>query len=280
MKILHITAQKPDSTGSGIYLKETVAAFSRLNEEQAVIAGINHDDQNFFEEDIAFFPVVFETEALDFPVVGMSDVMPYRATRYRDVTDEMAEKFKQAFRATFRSALQAFTPDLIICHHLYLMCSTLIHEFRSLQETNPELLNTKFLALSHSTDLRQFKQIDLEHDFIYEGINKLDGVLALHEEQKAEIHASFDYPLEQIFVVGTGFNEELFYPDLKRHSQNENIACYAGKIWRKKGVSSLIKAWEKLDQGLANKKLYLAGGYSDQAEYEGIVSEAQGVNDL
>lgn len=29
MKILHLTAQKPDSTGSGVYLAETVAACAR-----------------------------------------------------------------------------------------------------------------------------------------------------------------------------------------------------------------------------------------------------------
>ena len=40
MKILSISAQKPDSTGSGIYLTELVKAFSKKGHEQAVMAGI------------------------------------------------------------------------------------------------------------------------------------------------------------------------------------------------------------------------------------------------
>ena len=39
MKILSITAQKPHSTGSGVYLTELVNAFDRLGHSQAVIAG-------------------------------------------------------------------------------------------------------------------------------------------------------------------------------------------------------------------------------------------------
>lgn len=42
-----------------------------------------------------FYPVQFESELLPFPVVGMSDVMPYPSTRYRDLTDEM---FAQWYR--------------------------------------------------------------------------------------------------------------------------------------------------------------------------------------
>ena len=40
MKILSITAQKPHSTGSGVYLTELVNAFDRLGHSQAVSAGI------------------------------------------------------------------------------------------------------------------------------------------------------------------------------------------------------------------------------------------------
>jgi len=39
MRILSITAQKPHSTGSGVYLTETVRGFKELGHTQAVIAG-------------------------------------------------------------------------------------------------------------------------------------------------------------------------------------------------------------------------------------------------
>lgn len=40
LKILSITAQKPHSTGSGVYLTELVQAFHRKGCRQAVLAGI------------------------------------------------------------------------------------------------------------------------------------------------------------------------------------------------------------------------------------------------
>ena len=44
MRILSVTAQKPDSTGSGIYLTELVRGFEKMGHEQAVIAGIGRKD--------------------------------------------------------------------------------------------------------------------------------------------------------------------------------------------------------------------------------------------
>ena len=44
MNILHLSAQKPDSTGSGVYLNETVSALHRQGFAQAVVAGIGPED--------------------------------------------------------------------------------------------------------------------------------------------------------------------------------------------------------------------------------------------
>ena len=45
MKILSVTAQKPDSTGSGIYLTELVRGFKKKGITQSVIAGVTKADQ-------------------------------------------------------------------------------------------------------------------------------------------------------------------------------------------------------------------------------------------
>ena len=44
MRILSITAQKPNSTGSGVYLTELVKEYEMLGHEQAVVAGVYRDD--------------------------------------------------------------------------------------------------------------------------------------------------------------------------------------------------------------------------------------------
>ena len=40
MRILSVTAQKPDSTGSGVYLTEVVRELGREGHLQAVLAGV------------------------------------------------------------------------------------------------------------------------------------------------------------------------------------------------------------------------------------------------
>ena len=121
MNILSITAQKPESTGSGIYLTELVRTFAARGHRQAVVAGIYRDDEPQLAEGTEFYPVYFSSGALPFYIAGMSDEMPYKSTRYCDMTDEMAKQFENAFLDVVRRAVEEFKPDLILCHHLYLL---------------------------------------------------------------------------------------------------------------------------------------------------------------
>lgn len=84
MRILNVSAQKPDSTGSGVYLAETVRCQVAAGHDVAVVAGVAADDAPELSEGVLFRPVRFDTEALPFHVAGMSDQMPYPATRYCD----------------------------------------------------------------------------------------------------------------------------------------------------------------------------------------------------
>ena len=99
MRILSVSAQRPDSTGSGVYLTELVRGFDDLGQEQAVLAGVGPEDVSPFPENVAFFPVRYESAEMPFPICGMSDEMPYRSTRYRDMTQVMTAQFRAAFSA-------------------------------------------------------------------------------------------------------------------------------------------------------------------------------------
>ena len=98
MRILNITAQKPDSTGSGVYLSELVKEFDREGHKQAVIAGVYPEDKILLPPGVQQFFVYFHTEDLPFAIAGMSDEMPYESTVYRTMTETMTEKFMSAFR--------------------------------------------------------------------------------------------------------------------------------------------------------------------------------------
>ena len=285
MRILCISAQKPDSTGSGVYLAETVASMAASGHQVAVIAGIDKDDSPQLAPGVEFLPVRFRTPELPFPVCGMSDVMPYEATRYRDMTPEMVQAFRNVFGQRIRQAMLDFGPDAIICHHLYLACSTacdvldeLAGENR-LPDANGEAAGQKgrpcpIWAVCHSTDLRQLRNHDLEKDRIMAAVRSLDGVMALHEAQKAEIAELFDLPADRIRVVGTGYNAQEFAPRGGLRAARPLRVLYVGKICRAKGVESLIRAMGLLPLDPQDVELRLVGGYSDQVQYDRIVELA------
>ena len=285
MRILCISAQKPDSTGSGVYLAETVRSMIAQGHDVAVIAGIDREDAPELPSGAEFFPVRFRTDDLLFPVCGMSDVMPYEATRYRDMTPDMVAAFRRAFATRIKEALLTFRPDAVICHHLYLVCSIAAEALDELAGENwspgwvrgsrPSIQRPcPIWAISHSTDLRQLRNHGLERERIFEAVRALDGIMALHEAQKSEIIELFDVDLALVHVVGTGYNAREFAPRPALRAANPLRVLYVGKICRAKGVESLIRAFNLLPFDPETVELCLVGGYSDQEQYDRIVELA------
>lgn len=263
MRILHVSAQKPGGTGSGVYLAETVRGFSELGAEQAVIAGVAPDDDPIFPDGTLFRPVTFETEQLPFPVCGMSDNMPYRATRYRDMTPLMVSQFYNAFDSAIDDVLASFQPELVICHHLYLLTAHLAQRDWS----------CPIVGLSHNTDLRQFQSIPLERAVIRSGVHRLDAIFALHGAQALEIENTFGVDASCVHVIGTGFNDREFRR-LHDVPKRRHSLVYVGKIWRQKGVPNLLKALNLLPSRFDDVRLDLVGGYSDKDDYDQIVMQS------
>src|SRR5450830_826485 len=100
MRILHVTAQKPGETGSGIFLLNLMRVTAYRGHDQCLVAGISAGEKDCVQDlpaGLRLMPVLFETGELPFPVPGMSDEMPYPSTRYRQMTDEMVSQWKNAF---------------------------------------------------------------------------------------------------------------------------------------------------------------------------------------
>ena len=270
MNVLHVSAQKPDSTGSGVYLSRVVEGFARLGANQAVIAGISLQDSPSFPAGVLFRPVLFGTDELPFPVVGMSDVMPYEATRYRDLTPAMTAQFKRAFAGALDSVLEQFIPDVVVCHHLYIAAAVIVERLRERAHNEPDLAACKVVAISHSTDIRQMQRIPLERDFVCTAMGKLDAALALHDPQAREIAQVYGLDASKIHVIGTGYNDEIFYPVPGKRIEGARTMVYVGKIWRRKGVESLVRAIGLLSPEQAPTRTVLIGGYNDQDEYERV----------
>lgn len=283
MRILSITAQKPDSTGSGVYLTELVRGFDKMGIEQAVIAGVNREDSICLPNKVQVFPVYFETERLPFPVVGMSDEMPYRSTKYSDMTEQMTQRFRKAFKNRIQEAVEEFRPDAILCHHLYFLAAMA-------REIFPQIA---VFGICHGSDLRQIKKNVWEREYIRRYIPELDMIFALHEEQKEEICRLYDCDERKIQVIGTGYNSDVFYIDeskkgvhqgecnwghesgngygnILKDRQDEVRLIFAGKISEKKGVKSLLRAMEYLKDREGKMNLTLVGGAGNEEEYDTI----------
>lgn len=290
MKILSITAQKPHSTGSGTYMTELVRAFHRMGHTQAVVCGIFPYDTIDFPEDVACYPVFFKDtgssgkqhadegspasdalfasckrasrpslNTLPFPVVGMSDIMPYTSTRYRDLTPEMISQFEEAFIDAAGRAIADLDPDLIICHHLFLLTALVRKHFP----------DRKIAGISHGTDLRQMINCDNLRDLVRPHIKELDAALALHTEQRKQITDIFGMDESRVSVIGSGYNNKLFNTEgrICRTAGDPLRISYAGKISRPKGVPEMLAALEMLaaDPDVPDFELTMAGGCQDEA---------------
>lgn len=291
MKILSITAQKPDSTGSGVYLAELVKEFAAMGHEQAVVAGVYEEDQTGFEEGVRFYPVYFTEgrkesrdsgarggqnvrewgdrsaagpsgmpEKLPFPIAGMSDEMPYPSTRYCEMTPMMAGQFKEAFLHAVKRAVDELEPDLILCHHLYLLTAVVREAFPAYT----------VYGFCHNTDLRQMKKTDLEREFIQRQIRRLDRIFVPQRAQEEGVLEVYGVSPDKITRAGMGYNSKVFQRTGDGPSDGTVRIVFAGKIAEKKGVISLLRALAHLDCGGDRLKVFLAGSTGNQEEYRVI----------
>ena len=240
MRILNVTAQKPNSTGSGIFLSELMKEFANKGHTQALVAGVYPEEETPVPDRVTFYPVYFEQGKLNFPIVGMSDEMPYPSTRYRDMTPKMEAAFKDSFLKQLDEAVRDLNPDLILCHHLYLLTAIVREHFP----------DRKVFGFCHNTDLRQMQKTDLEREYIAGQIRRLE-------------------------VIGMGYNSHIFKNESLRVNDGVTRIAFAGKISVKKGVESLIRSLDYLEYEKERIELLLAGGAGNEEEYEQIVELAK-----
>lgn len=265
MRILSITAQKPNSTGSGVYLTELVKEYEILGHEQAVVAGVYREDLIELPDGVAFYPVYFCEEGLPYPIVGMSDEMPYISTKYCEMSPEMVEQFRSSFMSVIERAVEELQPDLILCHHLYLLTALVREHFPG----------RKVYGFCHNTDLRQMQKTDLERDFIRREIGKLDHIFVPQRAQEEGVLTLYPVDKEKITRVGMGYNNQIFHlAEESCDKEGVTSLVFAGKIAEKKGVKSLLRAMALLgdekELDMNRVQLLLAGSTGNEEEYQMI----------
>ena len=258
MRILHLLSQRPDATGSGIYVQAMMREARAKGYHNFLVAGIDPGERGLpgdIDRDACSF-VEFNSEDLPFPIVGMSDVMPYPSRRFRDLTPPELIRYRRSFEVRIQNAVNRFRPDILHSHHLWLMTTFV-------RRLVPDL---PLVTSCHGTDLRQFETCSHLQEIVRPAMRRLDAVLALSRIQREEILVMHDLPPERVVVTGAGFRGDLFrMPDHKPAPPPVQL-IYAGKLCRAKGLPNLLRA-------LCNVKdlpwhLTLAGGGSGPEKEE------------
>ncbi|MCE1245608.1 MAG: glycosyltransferase family 4 protein [Firmicutes bacterium] len=273
MKILHIIAQKPGNTGSGVFLENLMEEGAGLGISQAVIAGLAPEDDILKMlpfDGIEAFPVRFETELLPFPIAGMSDEMPYRSTKFSTFDENMASLYIDAFSEKIREAMEIFKPDAVWIHHLWIAASLAC----KIIEKTPVIL------FCHGTELRQLHLAPGFREYVTQGCRKASAVMALTSVQKDELIREYGLKPGLVFVNGTGLKDGIFHPDANSGYNKDGIhrITFAGKLSNAKGVPWLLEAFDNIRHRFDKIQLVVAGSGAGK-ETEAILEMGKRIGD-
>ena len=251
LRLLHVLGQRPEMTGSGIYFE----ALIRESEKRGItchrVAGVPADSLAGKAErsSVSGDWVHFESERLDFPVVGMSDVMPYRSSLFRELKGRRLTAYKAEFSRVLETVVHRFRPDIIHTNHLFLLSALVRKQF-------PDL---PMVTTCHGTELRQYAQCPHLRCFVHRYCRRIDRIIALSADQKADIQQVFRIPAEAIAVIGGGYDDTIFTRGPQRRAGTVHL-LYAGKLNRSKGVPWLLRSLMKITE--RDWHLHVAGSGS------------------
>ena len=257
MKILHVLSQRPDSTGSGIYMQAMLREAAACRHHNFLVSGIQ-SDQPVKLEDIASDQCLFirfGAADISYPIVGMSDVMPYASYRFCDLSPTQLQEYEVAFAASLKEAVTRFQPDIIHSHHLWIVSSLVRRLFPKIP----------LVTTCHGSDLRQFQNCPHLQERVLSGCRRVDAAMALSATQKTDIVRLYGLPSENVVVVGAGYNDTLFSLSAKPAPDPVRLV-YAGKLSNAKGVPWFLRALTAIESSAWQLELVGGGSGEEKAQ--------------
>jgi glycosyltransferase involved in cell wall biosynthesis len=254
-------------TGSGIYLEALIRESRKCGINCFRIAGVPADSQPCTAAQPSAHEdyVVFESKTLDFPVVGMSDVMPYRSSLFRELKGRRLAAYMNEFSRVLDQAVNGFKPDIIHSNHLFLLSALVRKRF-------PDL---PMVTTCHGTDLRQYELCPHLRRFVRRYCRRVEKIIALSVDQKKAIQRTYGIPAENIAVIGGGYDNALFTRGPRRPAGKVEL-LYAGKLNRSKGVPWLLQSLARIMD--RDWHLHVAGG-GNGPEYDLCIDLARQLGD-
>lgn len=255
-KILHLLSQRPSRTGSGITLDSVVRLAGQGGWDQQAIVGVPASETQPVLGDLkdeAIRPVFFAGDGarspdLDFPVPGMSDVMPYTSSVWSTLDRKQLTDYRRIWRDHLWRVVDDFEPDLIHTNHVWLMSSLV-------KEVAPDI---PAVATCHATGLRQMELCSHLTEEVIAGCGRIDRFCVLRRDHRQQLAEALDISTDRITVTGAGYREELFYPDPTAGTRSSEL-LYIGKYSAAKGLPWLLDAVDILRADHPDLKLHVAG---------------------
>ncbi len=250
-RVLHLLSQRPLLTGSGVTLDALVRRAAAAGWDQHVAVGVPAEDPAPAVGSLPahrVHPLLFGRGALDFPVPGMSDVMPYPSSVWSAMTPEQLAAYRRAWADHLGPLVARLRPDVIHAHHVWLLSSML-----------PQVApGVPAVVHCHGTGLRQMRLCPHLAHRVRRDVARSDRILALHAGQAAQIAAELGLDPGRVTVVGAGYRDDLFHAR-GRPADPGPALLYVGKLASAKGVPWLLDAVERLAGRLPGLTLHVAG---------------------
>ncbi len=257
-RVVHVLSQRPSLTGSGITLDALVRLAGEAGWEQQAVVGVpagGPDPEVGGLPAQSIHPLTFSgtdsraASMLPFPVPGMSDVMPYRSSRWSSLTEEEVDAYCRAWSEHLSAIISEFRPHVIHAHHAWLVSSLL-------KELAP---HTPVAVHCHGTGLRQMILCPRLAGPVRGGCAAIDRFLVLHQKHAEDYAGALGLEAARFTVVGAGYREELFHAG-GRSGAGGDAVLYAGKLSRAKGLPWLLDAVDSLSAEIPGLTLHVAGG--------------------
>lgn len=239
MRILSILGQKPGMTGSGILLKELWKCGEAFGDKHRVILAAYPDDDytEFFDGNYSSITYSHGdlVGELPFPILGMSDVMPYPSLQYSHADPSQIEMHIRAFQVRMEKAISDFNPDIVHIHHLWLLVS--LAKYCS---------DVPCFVTVHGTELKQLVIAPQYYELVKKGIEYIDRFLCVSRDILNDTIRAYKFPSHKAICIGNGYNENIFRPEGPIAEIEGHVAVCAGKYVHWKGFHYLIRACGRL----------------------------------
>jgi len=263
IRILSILGQKPEMTGSGILVRELwQCALSHEDKQKLIVAGYADDDYGaLFHEDYALISYSLENKAgqLPFPILGMSDAMPYPSMRFANADAPQIESHINAFRAAMEDLIIEFRPDVIHIHHLWVLVVLSNYCGR-----------IPCFVTIHGTGLKQLRTAPQLRKYVEEGIKNISHFFSVSKDIMHDACIIYNLPQDRVSFIGNGYNEKVFRVEGPVAECKDKLILAAGKFVDWKGFRFLIRACGKLK---VQHQLVIAGSGPEKNRQE-LIDEA------